>query len=266
MSLTIRRVEAIGRNVARASQTEVARATLDIDTGELVAGDGPGGIEERPALVEELRSVWKPAHVEYLQARWHRFKRARAEKWRSQDWTLIDTEFLVPYFEVFADDWDLVVIHDREQFWLVDQWCLKPACSCEEFKVDVHRPGGDSLGTVNVTVKGWKVLGVDGDPLAGQLWSKFIREPPNRKTVLARQRAMRKVAKELPGNVRAAQGSNAAKPSADSAQPRVATDDRLWTAQKTPSAPQLAPQSVGRNDPCPCGSGKKYKKCCGLGG
>jgi preprotein translocase subunit SecA len=21
--------------------------------------------------------------------------------------------------------------------------------------------------------------------------------------------------------------------------------------------------TVGRNDPCPCGSGKKYKKCCG---
>ena len=25
---------------------------------------------------------------------------------------------------------------------------------------------------------------------------------------------------------------------------------------------QAAP-AVGRNDPCPCGSGKKYKKCCG---
>lgn len=24
--------------------------------------------------------------------------------------------------------------------------------------------------------------------------------------------------------------------------------------------------SVGRNDPCPCGSGKKYKKCCGVDG
>jgi uncharacterized protein YecA (UPF0149 family) len=22
---------------------------------------------------------------------------------------------------------------------------------------------------------------------------------------------------------------------------------------------------VGRNDLCPCGSGKKYKKCCGVG-
>lgn len=25
----------------------------------------------------------------------------------------------------------------------------------------------------------------------------------------------------------------------------------------------LKPQKPGRNDPCPCGSGKKYKKCCG---
>ncbi|MFK7871112.1 MAG: SEC-C metal-binding domain-containing protein [Roseobacter sp.] len=24
------------------------------------------------------------------------------------------------------------------------------------------------------------------------------------------------------------------------------------------------PQKVGRNAPCPCGSGKKFKKCCGV--
>ena len=24
-----------------------------------------------------------------------------------------------------------------------------------------------------------------------------------------------------------------------------------------------AGQKIGRNDPCPCGSGKKFKKCCG---
>jgi uncharacterized protein YecA (UPF0149 family) len=27
-----------------------------------------------------------------------------------------------------------------------------------------------------------------------------------------------------------------------------------------PSRPRI---KVGRNEPCPCGSGKKYKKCCG---
>jgi len=26
---------------------------------------------------------------------------------------------------------------------------------------------------------------------------------------------------------------------------------------------QSSHPKVGRNDPCPCGSGKKYKKCCG---
>lgn len=26
---------------------------------------------------------------------------------------------------------------------------------------------------------------------------------------------------------------------------------------------QAVSQKVGRNEPCPCGSGKKYKKCCG---
>lgn len=30
-----------------------------------------------------------------------------------------------------------------------------------------------------------------------------------------------------------------------------------------PAGPASAQNKVGRNDPCPCGSGKKYKKCCG---
>jgi preprotein translocase subunit SecA len=32
-----------------------------------------------------------------------------------------------------------------------------------------------------------------------------------------------------------------------------------------PSAPAVSHRTAGRNDPCPCGSGKKYKKCCGQG-
>ncbi len=30
-----------------------------------------------------------------------------------------------------------------------------------------------------------------------------------------------------------------------------------------PKGPPRQVVKVGRNDPCPCGSGKKYKKCCG---
>jgi SWIM/SEC-C metal-binding protein len=30
-----------------------------------------------------------------------------------------------------------------------------------------------------------------------------------------------------------------------------------------PPQPKVAEKKVGRNEPCPCGSGNKYKKCCG---
>lgn len=30
-----------------------------------------------------------------------------------------------------------------------------------------------------------------------------------------------------------------------------------------PAKPKAAEKKAGRNEPCPCGSGKKYKKCCG---
>ncbi|MFO0818377.1 MAG: DUF1186 domain-containing protein [Pirellulales bacterium] len=34
-------------------------------------------------------------------------------------------------------------------------------------------------------------------------------------------------------------------------------------APKTTTVRLTSPERVGRNDPCPCGSGKKFKKCCG---
>jgi preprotein translocase subunit SecA len=38
---------------------------------------------------------------------------------------------------------------------------------------------------------------------------------------------------------------------------------RLIIPQRTPAAKPSKFQNVGRNDACPCGSGKKYKQCCG---
>jgi len=37
-------------------------------------------------------------------------------------------------------------------------------------------------------------------------------------------------------------------------------EDQPWFPYNTP---YVAPPKTGRNEPCPCGSGKKYKKCCG---
>lgn len=46
----------------------------------------------------------------------------------------------------------------------------------------------------------------------------------------------------------------------------IFTDEELKTFYKEQkkSRTVINPESkIGRNDPCPCGSGKKYKKCCG---
>ena len=41
----------------------------------------------------------------------------------------------------------------------------------------------------------------------------------------------------------------------------IRTNDGKETLKKTPK--KKTQEKVGRNDPCPCGSGKKYKQCCG---
>ena len=42
------------------------------------------------------------------------------------------------------------------------------------------------------------------------------------------------------------------------------TKKRLYLEQKK-SGTVIVGKKVGRNDPCPCGSGKKYKNCHGAG-
>jgi len=43
---------------------------------------------------------------------------------------------------------------------------------------------------------------------------------------------------------------------------KVTMDNR--SDEGTKPQPQKSDKKPGRNDPCPCGSGKKYKKCCGM--
>ncbi len=57
-------------------------------------------------------------------------------------------------------------------------------------------------------------------------------------------------------------GAQLPAPEADSTKPGPALDGRGQAQTPRQFVPE---EKVGRNDPCPCGSGKKYKKCCGKG-
>ena len=46
-------------------------------------------------------------------------------------------------------------------------------------------------------------------------------------------------------------------------QATITSANRAGEAAKTKTVVKAKSEKIGRNDPCPCGSGKKYKKCCG---
>ena len=50
---------------------------------------------------------------------------------------------------------------------------------------------------------------------------------------------------------------------ADDAQGVVTLTLNRGEAAEAPKTVERVEDKVGRNDPCPCGSGKKYKKCHG---
>lgn len=72
--------------------------------------------------------------------------------------------------------------------------------------------------------------------------------PPEDEQALAAQAAAARAAQE--------------KAQAEGLKPALETNDEIERANAA-AAEELLKPSVGRNDPCPCGSGKKYKDCCG---
>ena len=53
------------------------------------------------------------------------------------------------------------------------------------------------------------------------------------------------------------------KPSDDPTDPMIAAEPAHPIQSAGKAEPASAGTMVGRNDPCPCGSGRKFKKCCG---
>lgn len=47
-------------------------------------------------------------------------------------------------------------------------------------------------------------------------------------------------------------------------QAQKVSENRYEEEQEQVKKPRKIGEHIGRNDPCPCGSGKKYKKCCGI--
>jgi hypothetical protein len=148
---------------------------------------------------------------------------------------------MVGYFEIFPYAKRLEFIHEQETWLIDDQYCCNPNCSCKEALLSFIRiPEKTGQGATQPTLsifyeyRNGKIRPLEAEEnpqLSGQgLVASLTKAHADLDSLLAKRQSL---LRRLYGRI---------------------------LKRQTIQSP--APK-IGRNEPCPCGSGKKYKRCCG---
>ncbi|MDA3898292.1 MAG: SEC-C metal-binding domain-containing protein [Desulfobacteraceae bacterium] len=129
---------------------------------------------------------------------------------------------------------------NKQECLVLDQYCLLPKCPCSDvtlslMAIDITGKGGDELCAVEVNYrkKQWKTVENFSLKVSTKAVKSTIEEqvPDFYKRLLKRHVKLKSI---------------------------YAHCKKKHFAPTTP----IELPKIGRNEPCPCGSGKKYKKCC----
>jgi uncharacterized protein YchJ len=224
MSLEICSVRREGAEKARLGAT--LHATCFVESGRIEIADAPQtsfAVEDATWIVEQLRTE----HLDWLRERWNRGRARAAEE---SDGLPVDWEpgTLVAYDEVFRLDWDLTIVHEKRTYFVSDQYCPNPSCTCDRVVANFYDLTNDGrhVGSADAVLRDGGKAKISGESLASLLWTAVL-DQHGVKELRRRQSRIVDVVRNRP------------------------------TAE-----PARAEKKVGRNAPCPCGSGKKYKRCC----
>jgi len=206
-------------------------------------------------LAAQFVAAMTEADWEALTVFYHAAKRSQTEhvqldqiEVRFPEAVLKDPSVLVAYVEIFPFAQYFNCKHQSANWLALDRYCANPQCDCQQALLEFLRitenangpkvlsPDGPSLfydyklGAVKSGDSG------DDDPtLAAEFFHALRQERRNLDQVLAtRQHQLRYLYARQSG-----------------------------TPHDEVTPPLAVQGKVGRNDPCPCGSGKKFKKCCG---
>ena len=229
-----------GEDTVRVTLKARMHAIVDPHSGETRAHpDLPDSTD--PALVDWLASEMDEDLLEVL----HRY-RARAKGYLPEGPRKnIDLDAVEEYPLASVDDLvegtrsDEYLLGDR-RYWTAVFLCPTPGCDCHEAQVvffDVEAESGDSVGALLLDIGGptgfkikEKTAEGGAEPLLEELWRSFERRHDVGRFLRRREAQLKEVGATL------------------------------WhpVSEAAPAAPK-----IGRNDPCRCGSGRKFKNCCG---
>jgi len=146
-----------------------------------------------------------------------------------------------------------------DQYLVTEHYCVNPACECNQLHLAFHpiRPDPAASGKYVAEPAFRATMSLDGhcelerldnaDPATARRlligWEQDT-DATELKKLKWRYEKMREIGRRsMEGYI--------PKPPTEPPRPRFDAAE-----------PDPLPQRIGRNDPCPCGSGKKYKRCC----
>lgn len=200
------------------------------------------------------------------------FERERATQRRLQSLCLTGSpDELMSYPEVLreeggmrhgvSDDCQFFVFEGRE-FLIEDHYCANPACDCQQVHLEFWERVHEFLPQHRIQIVQRLMVTVS---LEGKLNEIRYREESSSTTkylVLAWQRRgslplveFRRRYEVMKTIGRRSFPQSTARPKSE----RIRVDGEH--VPQRASSPEATPR-VGRNDPCPCGSGLKFKRCC----
>jgi len=216
------------------------------------------------ANIDELKadfaafSLAKAVEWEISEAQWAELRgfylAAKQQQTEKADLSRVEVQFpsevlegdgtMVGYYEIFPYARPIVVTLDATPWFLDDQYCVSPTCRCREAALSFLKghssPVPDSGGShPEISIR----YAYDKGEITAHLAANA--SGPSAQDLL-------QLLKDAQQNLDAS----------------LAERHRLLRQlfrRAIAKAPIRVPSKTpGRNDPCPCGSGKKYKRCCGV--
>lgn len=238
--------EVENRDLARAGLTseglhskfasgEAMNAQVDIDLGLVEPDAHEGRVPLSEEWTRRLESQIDGELLELLHERWLRAKGMTSSP--TTDWVPRGTGELVGWDEAHPDDRQDLYLDGKVVVSADDLYCVKPACTCNEVRVHFvpTTRGAPPVGSVRVRIPSGAVIATDSKPakapVLDRLWKAFRARHRVGELLERRQQQMIELA-------------------------------RLRVEEQPVTPPATSGQRIGRNELCPCGSGKKYKRCC----
>jgi hypothetical protein len=225
----------------RVRERKVLDADVNVDSGVVT----PDEKRSEGWATEWFRKECDAEMVASLRGQFDAAKKkatAPPSDWRKDDWSKWKPGGDVAWREIHDDDEEASdIVVDGQTYVLGDNYCVEQNCACEEVQVIIwHEDAVDgaltAVGDVTVapTLLSAAQFHAHGPkrPLLQRVWKAWCDAYPVGALLLARQTDMRKLAPEFQAHM-AKRGTRS-----------------------------LKTKDVGANKPCPCGSGKKFKKCC----